>query len=83
VAVLAFTSTETSRQQIQIATMSETIKLFCWVIDTPTTHIFPVKVESDEIWGGMKDAIKEKEKNKFADIDAADLDLWKVCSLCY
>ena len=27
----------------------------------------------------MKDKIKEKKKNEFADIDADTLDLWKVC----
>jgi hypothetical protein len=58
--------------------MSGTITLFCWVINTPIDQIFPVEVGHDEIWGNVKDAIKEKKKNEFADIDADTLKLWKV-----
>jgi len=32
----------------------------------------------DEIWGAVKDAIKEKNNNEFADIDADTLNLSKV-----
>jgi len=58
--------------------MSRTITLFCWVIGTPTEQTFAVKVGHDDIWDTVKDAIKEKRKNEFADIDAATLHLWKV-----
>ena len=54
------------------------ISLYCWVIGTPATKIFTIKIEYDETWGNVKDAIKEEEKNDFADIDADTLDLWKV-----
>jgi hypothetical protein len=52
--------------------------LLCWVMDTPSHKNFPVNIKNDAIWGGVKDAIKEKKKNEFADIDADTLDLWKV-----
>jgi hypothetical protein len=58
--------------------MSGTITLLCWVIDTPIKQIFPVEIGFDKLWGNVKDAIKEKKKNEFADIDADTLDLWKV-----
>ncbi len=57
--------------------MPETI-LFCWVIHTPTDQIFPVKVNHDDVWGTVKDAIKEKKKPEFDDIAADTLKLWKV-----
>jgi len=62
-----------------LSTMSRTITLFCWVIHTPTKQIFSVKIARDELWSDVKDAIKKKKKNKFNDIDADTLDLWKVC----
>ena len=53
--------------------------MHCWVIGTsPTKQIFSVKVEHDGDWGNVKDAIKEKKKIDFSDIDADTLDLWKV-----
>ncbi len=58
--------------------MSGPITLFCWVINTPIDQIFPVKVGHDVVWGNVKDAIKEKKKVDFKDIDADTLKLWKV-----
>ena len=58
--------------------MSETIRLFCWALNTPIDQIFPVDVGCDEIWGSVKDAIKEKKKPDFNDIDADTLHLRKV-----
>ena len=59
--------------------MSETITLLCWVVGTPTKRIFPVEVGHDEIWGSVKDVIKEEMAPEFDDIDADTLDLRKVC----
>jgi hypothetical protein len=59
--------------------MSGTITLLCWVIDTPTQQIFTVDVGHDVVWDKVKDAIKEKKKIGFNDIDADALRLWKVC----
>jgi hypothetical protein len=58
--------------------MSGTIMLSCWVIHTPITQIFPVKVAHDEIWGAVKDAIKEKKKPEFDDIAA----ILSTCGRC-
>ena len=63
--------------------MSGTITLLCWVLNTPIDQIFPVKVGHDEIWGTVKDVIKEKKKNNFADIAADTLKLWKVCHCAF
>jgi len=57
---------------------SETITLFCWVIGTPTTQIFPVDVEPNKRWGHAKMAIKKAKKPEFDDIAADTLELWKV-----
>jgi hypothetical protein len=59
-------------------TMSGTITLLCWVIDTPIKQIFPVEVGHDAIWGKAKKAIKEDQKPEFDDIASKTLDLWKV-----
>src|SRR6266545_3334083 len=59
-------------------TMSETHTLLCWVIDTPIKRIFAVKIKDDELWSGVKDAIKKKKKPDFDDIAADTLDLWKM-----
>ena len=48
------------------------------MIHTSTNRIFPLEIGPDELWCNVKDAIKEKKKNEFADIDAATLNLWKV-----
>ena len=58
--------------------MAGTITLFCWVIHTPTDQIFPLEIGPDKLWGNVKDAIMEKKKPEFADIDADTLKLWKV-----
>jgi len=58
--------------------MSGAIGLFCCVIGKPAKQISLVEVGRHEVWGSMKDAIKEKKKNKFPDVDADTLDLWKV-----
>jgi hypothetical protein len=58
--------------------MSERVKLYCWVIDTPIEEIFWVKVLHNEDWSAVKDEIKEEMKPQFDDIAASTLRLWKV-----
>ena len=58
--------------------MSETVRLFCWVLNTPIDQIFAVDVGHDEIWGSVKDVIKEKKEPDFNDIAADTLHLRKV-----
>jgi hypothetical protein len=73
--------TETSSKQssTDLATMSGTIMLSCWVIGTPVgKQTFTVRVRHDDVWDAVKDAIKEKKKPEFDDIAADTLDLWKV-----
>jgi hypothetical protein len=74
-------TTETSSKQssTDLATMSGTIMLSCWVIGTPVgKQIFTVRVRHDGVWHDVKKAIKEEKKVDFNDIDADTLDLWKV-----
>ena len=40
--------------------------------------MFPVKIALEESVGALKDAIKEKKKQRLREIDADALDLWKV-----
>jgi hypothetical protein len=43
-----------------------------------TDQIFPIQIGSDEIWGVVKNAIKEDQKPEFDDIASKTLKLWKV-----
>jgi hypothetical protein len=52
------------------------ITLFCLVQGAPTA--FPVDIDSSLTVGHLKDAIKAKNTNDFANIDAVKLRLWKV-----
>jgi hypothetical protein len=52
------------------------ITLFCLVQGAPTA--FPVDIDSSLTVGHLKDAIKAKKANDFANIDADRLRLWKV-----
>ncbi|KAF9917553.1 hypothetical protein BGZ65_012839, partial [Modicella reniformis] len=47
------------------------------VVDGKSTS-FPVDIPADGTVGHLKDRIKEKKPNDFADIDADELTLWKV-----
>ncbi|KAG1803795.1 uncharacterized protein HD556DRAFT_1227205 [Suillus plorans] len=59
--------------------MSSTIlELNCWILGDSPKHIFPVNVESASTVGHLKEAIKDRAQNRFSDIDAYVLDLWKV-----
>jgi hypothetical protein len=74
-------TTETSSKQssTDLATMSGTIMLSCWVIGTPVgKQTFIVRVRHDGVWHDVKKAIKEEKKVDFNDIDADTFDLWKV-----
>ena len=52
--------------------------LNCWVLGEDSTRIFPVEIHSNRNVGGLKDAIKEKNKVGFDHIDAHRLDVWNV-----
>src|SRR6266702_4571868 len=55
------------------------LKLNCLILgDDPRRRIFPVKIEETESVGDLKDAIKEKKKHTFNNVDADTLDLWSV-----
>jgi len=40
--------------------------------------VFPVDIDSKKSVGALKDEIKTKKKRRLGDIDADDLDLWRV-----
>ncbi|GBC01193.1 hypothetical protein RclHR1_00410020 [Rhizophagus clarus] len=56
-----------------------TIKLCCLVLgDSPDERTFEVDIELNESISKLKDKIKDKKQNTFYDVDADQLDLWKV-----
>ncbi len=54
------------------------ITLFCLVKENVFENAFSVKISKDEPISELKDAIKTKKQNDFAEIDADKLKLWKV-----
>ena len=50
----------------------------CWVIRDDPKHVIPVKIAISETIGHLKEAIKEKIKHSFPNLDAKSLDLCKV-----
>jgi len=62
--------------------MSNTLALNCWVLGDGPNHIFTVEIASAMAVGHLKDVIKDEKKNRFHDLDAADLELWQVSDRC-
>src|SRR6185369_3360695 len=54
------------------------ITLFCLVKGNTSTNAFSVKINRDEPISELKEAIKAKNTQAFANVDAKDLRLWKV-----
>jgi hypothetical protein len=53
--------------------------LNCFVLGDDKGRIFPVKISRNDNVGILKDEIKKKKAHLLSDVDASDLDLWKVC----
>ena len=53
--------------------------LNCFVLGDDEERVFPVEIPRDKNVGILKDKIKKKRAHLLSDIDASDLDLWKVC----
>jgi Crinkler effector protein N-terminal domain len=53
------------------------ITLLCLVKGNTTANAFPVDIEKDQLVGHLKEVIKEKNAQTFANVDAKDLKLWK------
>src|SRR5271168_4915254 len=58
--------------------MSRTLELYCLVVGDEPSSLFPVKVESTESVGTLKDMIKKKKEPLFDLVPADTLVLWKV-----
>src|ERR1044072_1698352 len=54
------------------------ITLLCLVKGNILANAFPVDIEKDQLVGHLKDAIKAKNQNDFAGVDAVKLKLWNV-----
>src|SRR2546423_12201230 len=54
------------------------ITLLCLVKGNTLANAFPVDIEKDQLVGHLKDAIKAKNQNDFAGVDAVKLKLWNV-----
>jgi hypothetical protein len=58
--------------------MSRTLELYCLVVEDEPSSLFPVKIESTESVGTLKDLIWLKKQERFKGVDADTLVLWKV-----
>ncbi|CAB4435833.1 unnamed protein product [Rhizophagus irregularis] len=54
------------------------VTLLCLVKGNTLANAFPVHIDSNQLVGDLKEAIKAKKQNDFAGIDADKLKLWKV-----
>src|SRR5688572_27644741 len=54
------------------------ITLFCLVKGNTTASTFEVDIEKDKSISKLKEAIKAKNPQTFANVDAKDIKLWKV-----
>jgi hypothetical protein len=54
------------------------VTLLCLVKGNTTANAFPVHIDSNQLVGDLKEAIKAKKQNDFAGVDADKLKLWKV-----
>ena len=58
--------------------MSGTLDLFCWVQGESHSHAFSVEIPETKTVSALREAIKEKKKVTFKNVDADALTLWKV-----
>ena len=54
------------------------ITLLCLIKGNTLANAFPVDINKDQLVGHLKEAIKAKNVQTFANVDAKDLKLWKV-----
>ncbi|PKY33153.1 hypothetical protein RhiirB3_344105 [Rhizophagus irregularis] len=54
------------------------ITLLCLVKGNTLVNAFPVDIDKDRLIGHLKEAIKTKNPQTFANVDAKDIKLWKV-----
>src|SRR4051812_15329428 len=57
--------------------MSTLFWLFCLVHGDPVDHAFPIRVSGDTTIGALKNLIKAANSNRFCDIAADKLKLWR------
>jgi Crinkler effector protein N-terminal domain len=64
----------------QPPTMSDCdpLSINCWILGDDYTHVFPVKISSNEVVGHLKKAIKVEQHPLLNDIVADTLILYKV-----
>ena len=53
------------------------ITLLCLVKGNTTASAFPIHIDGNSLVGDLKEVIKEKNAQTFANVDAKDLKLWK------
>src|SRR4051794_38190350 len=62
--------------------MTDTITIMCLVHRDGPERAFPVRIAKKLLVGDLKELIKEERPNFFCNVDAVDLDLWKVNIPC-
>ena len=54
------------------------LSLICYLLGDNLKRYFVVEVEETKTVSVLKDLIKEKKASQLKDVDASDLDVWKV-----
>jgi hypothetical protein len=54
------------------------VTLLCLVKGNTLSNAFPVHIDANSLIGDLKEAIKAKTPQTFANVDAKDIKLWKV-----
>jgi hypothetical protein len=54
------------------------VTLLCLVKGSTLANAFPVHIDSNQLVGDLKEAIKAKKQNDFAGVDADRFKLWNV-----
>jgi hypothetical protein len=58
--------------------MATEISLCCWILGLDDATVFPVDIVPSKTVGHLKKLIKNENENTLKQIDAHQLDIWKV-----
>ena len=65
-------------QPISVLYPTQLLSLNCFLLGDDPDRMFTVEILNNKNVSILKDLIKEKKASQLKDIDASDLDLWKV-----
>ena len=68
--------------QTPMAHPTRPLTLFCCILDM-SSRAFPVDILDSKTVGHLKEEIVKKNSNALANVDAGQLELWKVCDFLH